>query len=111
MNVQGIRQWNPPFGRNASEGKMQRSPETQERSNQEKFSNATVFRLTPRENEIVAMVRQGMSDKEIACRLFISVYTQKAHIRSIHKKLQVKTRAELVAKLNRPADNHFTPRS
>ncbi len=57
--------------------------------------------LTPRENEILVMVREGMSDKDIAGKLFISVYTQKAHIRNIHKKLRVKTRAELVAKLNK----------
>ena len=90
---------------------MQRSPETQERSESKKFPNAAAFRLTPRESEIVDMVRQGMSDKEIACRLFISVYTQKAHIRNIHKKLQVKTRAELVAKLNRSGGTPFAPRS
>ncbi len=76
-------------------------PDSPLKGNAHKPKDPAPIHLTPRENEILVMVREGMSDKEIACKLFISVYTQKAHIRNIHKKLRVKTRAELIAKLNK----------
>ncbi len=57
-------------------------------------------RLTGREMEICCLIREGIDDKEIASRLFISLYTAKNHIKNIHKKLGVRTRAQLVALLN-----------
>ncbi len=56
--------------------------------------------LTGREIEIASLVRDGMDDQEIQERLFISVHTVKNHIKSIHQKLNVHTRAKLVAVLN-----------
>jgi len=54
--------------------------------------------LSPREKEAMQLVAQGSSNKEIARQLFISETTVKAHLRSILEKLQVKNRAEAVAK-------------
>ncbi|MFQ5451658.1 MAG: LuxR C-terminal-related transcriptional regulator [Nitrospinaceae bacterium] len=56
--------------------------------------------LTRREMEIATLVRDGIDDREIADRLFISLNTAKNHIKNIHKKMGVHTRGQLVAKLN-----------
>lgn len=48
--------------------------------------------LTQREWEILALVSGGYQNKEIASRLFISSNTIKAHLSTIYKKLQVRTR-------------------
>lgn len=53
--------------------------------------------LTPREQEVLTLVSQGLTSKEIADRLFISVYTVKNHIRNVLEKLHLKNRAEAVA--------------
>lgn len=56
--------------------------------------------LTGREMEIASLIRDGMDDQEIADRLFISVHTVRNHIKNLHQKLNVKTRAKLVALLS-----------
>ncbi len=50
--------------------------------------------LTPRELDVLMIVTQDASDKEIAGRLTISVPTVKSHVRSILSKLHVNTRRE-----------------
>lgn len=52
--------------------------------------------LTARETEIAALLAKGMSNKEIATALFISVRTVETHRRSIHRKLGFQSLAELV---------------
>lgn len=53
--------------------------------------------LTPREGEVVALVCQGLTDREIAARLFISHKTVDRHLRNIFNKTGVTNRAALVA--------------
>jgi len=50
--------------------------------------------LTLREQEVLAQVALGLSDKEIAGHLSISIYTVKSHLRNILAKLQVGSRRE-----------------
>jgi DNA-binding NarL/FixJ family response regulator len=50
--------------------------------------------LTPREREVLDLVARGASDREIAQELVISLYTVKAHMRSILNKLQVSSRRQ-----------------
>jgi DNA-binding NarL/FixJ family response regulator len=56
--------------------------------------------LTRREQEVLVLVAQGLTDKEIASRLSISLYTVKSHLRNILSKLQVSSRRQ-AAKLAR----------
>jgi DNA-binding CsgD family transcriptional regulator len=56
--------------------------------------------LTGREIEICTLVKDGIDDQDIASRLLISLHTAKNHIKSIHKKLSVNARPQLVALLN-----------
>jgi two-component system NarL family response regulator len=53
--------------------------------------------LSLRENEVLQLVAQGASNKEISIRLFISETTVKAHLRAILEKLHARNRAEAVA--------------
>ncbi len=52
--------------------------------------------LTRREHQIVELVSQGMSNREIADRLFISQTTVKAYLNDIFKKLGVHGRVQLL---------------
>jgi DNA-binding CsgD family transcriptional regulator len=56
--------------------------------------------LTKREMEACNLFRQGIDANEIAKQLFISPHTVKTHLKRIHLKLGVHTRAQLVAALN-----------
>lgn len=53
--------------------------------------------LSLREQEVLQLVAQGASNKEIAEQLFISETTVKAHLRTILQKLHARNRAEAVA--------------
>jgi len=55
--------------------------------------------LTLRESEILGLVAQGMSNKELAVRLRLSVATVKNHLYNAFRKLRVKRRLEALAKL------------
>lgn len=53
--------------------------------------------LTTREAEVLALVGEGLSNPEIAARLFVSVATVKTHINAIFAKLAVRDRAQAIA--------------
>ena len=62
--------------------------------------------LTPRESEVLALMAEGLSNAEIAQRLFISPSTTKVHVHHILEKLGSKSRFEAVLKsgLETPGD-------
>ena len=67
------------------------------------FRTTSVFRdpsdtLTPRESEILALLANGLSNKEIADRLGIKFDTVGTHLKSIYRKLHVRSRTEAVIK-------------
>lgn len=53
-------------------------------------------RLTEREREVLALVAQGLSNEEIAGRLYLSPLTTKTHVSHIMTKLAARDRAQLV---------------
>lgn len=52
--------------------------------------------LTPREKEVLQLMALGLSNKQIAERLFLSAHTIKFHVASILSKLNASNRAEAV---------------
>lgn len=59
-------------------------------------SESEVESLTPREMEVLEMLAEGLSNKQIAARLHISEHTAKFHVNSILGKLGAGTRTEAV---------------
>jgi len=51
--------------------------------------------LTRREREIAELVASGLSNREIAARLFISKRTVDAHVEHIFGKLEISSRVQL----------------
>jgi DNA-binding NarL/FixJ family response regulator len=56
-------------------------------------------RLTSREYDVAQLLRDGMSNKEIATTLHIELSTVKNHVHSILEKLEVRRRGEVIALL------------
>ena len=52
-------------------------------------------RMTKREREIIALIAEGLSNKEIADRLNIAIHTVKSHVHNIMEKLALHTRLQI----------------
>ncbi len=72
----------------------------QENKFQDSFVNKT--NLTERERDVIILIAQGFTNKEIAHQLYLSKYTIETHRKNILKKLKFKSSADLV----RFATNH-----
>ena len=53
------------------------------------------LRMTKREREIVVLIAEGLSNKEIAQRLNLSTYTVKSHVHNILEKMALHSRLEI----------------
>jgi DNA-binding NarL/FixJ family response regulator len=54
-------------------------------------------RMTPRESEVILLIGEGLSNKEIALRLEIAPHTVKSHVRNVMEKLALHTRLQIAA--------------
>lgn len=60
--------------------------------------------LTAREAEIMALVAQGLTRREIERELFLSENTVKTHVRHLHAKLGTSSKAEVIALVGEPGE-------
>jgi DNA-binding CsgD family transcriptional regulator len=58
---------------------------------------STATELTPQERQVAALVRQGLSNRDVAAQLFVSPRTVDFHLRNCYAKVGVSSRAELTA--------------
>jgi DNA-binding NarL/FixJ family response regulator len=56
------------------------------------------YDLSRREKEVLHLLVEGLSKRQIADRLFVSFYTIDTHLKNIYEKLHVHTRSGVVAK-------------
>jgi two-component system nitrate/nitrite response regulator NarL len=54
------------------------------------------FNVTKRENEILLLIKDGMTNQQISEALHLSIYTIETHRKNIMQKLKLKTPAELI---------------
>ena len=54
-------------------------------------------RMTEREREVIDLIAEGLSNKEISARLEIAPHTVKSHVRNIMEKLTLHTRLQIAA--------------
>ena len=62
--------------------------------------------LSTREEEVLALIAQGMSNVEIGRELFLSVDTVKTYVRRLYSKLGVRNRAQAAL---RAEEHHVLP--
>ena len=63
-------------------------------------AHAAGIQLTAQERAVAELVAEGLTNKEIAARLFLTVKTIEWHLRQIYRKLDIKSRVQLAAYVN-----------
>jgi DNA-binding CsgD family transcriptional regulator len=63
---------------------------------------AVAAQLSPREQEILHWVARGLTNDEVARRLWLSPHTVRTHLQHIYEKLGVRTRTEAAARVRLP---------
>ncbi len=58
---------------------------------------ADAVRMTRREREVIDLIGEGLSNKELAQRLNIATHTVKSHVRNVMEKLALHTRLQIAA--------------
>ncbi len=72
-----------------------------EAAGQERSHVEEDVRMTPREREVIDLIGEGLSNKEIAHRLNIATHTVKSHVRNVMEKLELHTRLQIAAHAHR----------
>jgi DNA-binding CsgD family transcriptional regulator len=65
--------------------------------------------LTPREVEVMSLVREGKTDQEVARILWVSPHTVGTHLEHVYEKLEVTNRTAAVARLFADSGNGGSP--
>ncbi len=61
------------------------------------IENLKSIQFTNREREVVDLIAKGLSNKEIAEKLYIATFTVKSHVHNILEKLELNTRLQIAA--------------
>jgi DNA-binding NarL/FixJ family response regulator len=69
-------------------------------------SMGAIDELSPREREVLELMAEGLRNREIAERLFLSEATVKTHVRHLLDKLRLRNRAEAAAFATRVTRSH-----
>lgn len=72
-------------------------------------TQALLGELSPREQEVLALVARGFTNKDIAEALYVSPNTVKTHVASLLHKLDAETRAQLAAIATRQEQDRRHP--
>jgi DNA-binding CsgD family transcriptional regulator len=64
------------------------------------FNSPNINRLTPREIQIAELVAQGLTNSEIGTKIWITENSVKQALKRMFRKLEVSSRAEMVARLS-----------
>jgi NarL family two-component system response regulator LiaR len=84
--------------RAAHAGRPTLAPEAASALMHSQTASATVGAdLTPREREVLALMAQGLSNAQIASKLYVSDSTVKFHVSSVLRKLDASSRTEAVS--------------
>lgn len=62
-------------------------------------------RMTKREREVIGLIADGMSNKEIAQRLNLSTYTVKSHVHNILEKMALHSRLQIATHFHMKTDH------
>lgn len=54
-------------------------------------------KMTPRERQVINLIAEGMSNKEIASTLHVAIHTVKSHVRNVMEKLTLHSRLQIAA--------------
>jgi LuxR family maltose regulon positive regulatory protein len=73
-------------------------PEKTDLSKSQAFKSELIEPLSEREFEVLQLIAEGLTNQEVATRLYLSLHTVKVHARNIYAKLGVKNRTQAVAK-------------
>jgi LuxR family maltose regulon positive regulatory protein len=73
-------------------------PEQREPSKSQAPETELIEPLSERELEVLQLIAEGLTNREIASRLFLSLNTVKAHTRNVYGKLDVHNRTQAVVR-------------
>jgi DNA-binding CsgD family transcriptional regulator len=52
--------------------------------------------LTPRESEVLSLIVSGLSNQDIALRLFLSINSVKTYVRTAYRRMGVRSRSQAI---------------
>jgi DNA-binding CsgD family transcriptional regulator len=69
-------------------------------------SSGSGLQLTPQERRVAALVSEGLTNRDVAARLFVSTNTIETHLRHLFQKFGVASRTELAARFRDLRDSN-----
>ena len=73
-------------------------PQAMSKAPYSSVSTSLIEPLSEREKEVLRLITEGLSNREIAETLFITVGTAKTHVNHIFDKLDVSSRTQAIAR-------------